>query len=95
MMTTIDFIKVLQEFRPKLTLIKGYDRHIKSLKIEEDDQIVIYYSLWGVVSQIIVENNKSYADAIEFLIKKVHSENEKQPDVTYLFLDDLPDSQLN
>jgi len=90
-----NILKVLKEFRPEVNLLSGFDRHILSLNINENDSIELYYSLWGVISQIIIDMNLSYVDAMEYLIKKVSIEKANQSDVTYFFYDDLPNPQLN
>jgi hypothetical protein len=94
MTKAVDYRKIVKEFNPNVDIMEGFDRHILSLNLKEE-KIEVFYSLWGVVSQLITSKDLAYADAMSYLIKKVQVENSKRSDVTYYFYDDLPNPELN
>jgi hypothetical protein len=94
MTKAVDYRKIVEEFNPNINLLKGFDRHILSVNLD-DDRIEVYYSLWGVLKQMMVNEDLNYVNAMKKLILKVEKENANQSDLKNFFYDDLPDPQLN
>ena len=94
MTKAIDYRKIVEEFNPNVTLLKGFDRHILSVNLH-NDRIEVYYSLWGVFRQMMVNEDLSYDNAMKKLILKVEKENGNRSDLKNFFYDDLPNPQLN
>jgi hypothetical protein len=94
MTKAIDYRKIVEEFNPNVNLLKGFDRHILSVNLH-NDRIEVYYSLWGVLRQMMVNEDLSYDNAMKKLILKVEKENDNRSDLKNFFYDDLPNPQLN
>ena len=90
----IDYRKVVEEFNPNVSLLKGFDRHILSVNLH-NDRIEVFYSLWGVLKQMMVNDDLDYDKAMRKLILKVQEENANKSDLMNFFYDDLPNPQLN
>lgn len=94
MTKAVDYRKIVEEFNPNISLLKGFDKHILSVNLD-NDRIEVYYSLWGVLKQIMLNEDLNYVNAMKKLILKVEKENANQSDLKNFFYDDLPDPQLN
>lgn len=94
MTKAVDYRKIVEEFNPNISLLKGFDKHILSVNLDYD-RIEVYYSLWGVLKQIMLNEDLNYVNAMKKLILKVEKENANQSDLKNFFYDDLPDPQLN
>ena len=94
MTKAIDYRKIVEEFNPNVSLLKGFDRHILSVNLH-NDRIEVFYSLWGVLKQIMVNDELNYDKAMSKLILKVEKENGNRSDLRNFFYDDLPNPQLN
>jgi hypothetical protein len=90
----IDYRKVVEEFNPNVSLLKGFDRHILSVNLH-NDRIEVFYSLWGVLKQMMVNDDLDYDKAMRKLILKVQEEHANKSDLMNYFYDDLPNPQLN
>jgi hypothetical protein len=95
MTKAVDYRKIIEEFDPSVSLLKGFDRHILSVNLHRD-KIEIFYSLFGVSSQIMSNYHLNYDDCLQKLMLIVQKEkNANKTDVTYFFYDDFPNPQLN
>jgi hypothetical protein len=94
MTKAIDYRKVVEEFNPNVSLLKGFDRHILSVNLH-NDRIEVFYSLWGVLKQMMLNDDLDYNKAMRKLILKVQEENANKSDLMNFFYDDLPNPQLN
>lgn len=94
MTKAVDYRKIVEEFNPNISLLKGFDKHILSVNLD-NDRIEVYYSLWGVLKQIMLNEDLNYVNAMRKLILKVEKENANQSDLKNFFYDDLPDPHLN
>jgi hypothetical protein len=55
----------------------------------------VFYSLWGVLKQMMVNDDLDYDKAMRKLILKVQEEHANKSDLMNYFYDDLPNPQLN
>lgn len=95
MTKSVDYRKIVEEFMPEAVLLKGFDRHILSVNLHKD-KVEVFYSLWGVLTQIMSNNQSSYDNSIHRLMLLVdESKKSNSCDITYFFYDDLPNPQLN
>lgn len=94
MTKAIDYRKIIEEFNPNVSLLKGFDRHILSVNLH-NDRVEVFYSLWGVLKQIMVNDELNYDKAMGKLILKVQKENSNTRGLRTYFYDDLPNPQLN
>lgn len=94
MTKAIDYRKIIEEFNPNVSLLKGFDRHILSVNLH-NDRVEVFYSLWGVLKQMMVNDAVDYDKAMSKLILKVQKENSNASVLRTYFYDDLPNPQLN
>lgn len=91
----VDYRKIVEEYMPQAVLLKGFDRHILSVNLHKD-KVEVFYSLWGVLNQMIIASDLEYDSAMQELMKIVHKTKDvNKCDITYFFYDDLPNPQLN
>lgn len=95
MTKAVDYRKIVYEFDPNVKLLTGFDKHILSVNLHKD-KIEVFYSLWGVLTQLMAKSNLNYDDSLRQLMLKVQKEKDfNRSDVTYFFYDDSPNPQLN
>lgn len=95
MTKTIDYRKIVESYNPNAKLLMGYDKYIVSVNFKEE-QIEVFYSLWGVVNELMLKKQLTYDESLKELIEIVHKANDlKTSDITYYFYEDLPNPQLN
>jgi len=89
------FKKIVEEYNPNVQLLQGLDRYIVSATINQD-KIQVFYSLWGVINELMIRKQLSYDDCLKEIIQIVQKANEvKKCDITYYFIEDLPNHELN
>lgn len=95
MTKAVDYRKIVESYNPNANLLIGYDKHIVSVKLKQE-HIEVFYSLWGVVNELMLKKQLTYDESLKELIEIFHKANDlKTSDITYYFYEDLPNPQLN
>ena len=95
MKKAVNYRKIVESHNPNANLLIGYDKYIVSVKLKEE-HIEVFYSLWGVINELMLKKQLTYDESLKDLIEMVHKANDlKRCDITYYFYEDLPNPQLN